>query len=579
MVLTALQTTAFFEDNDQMGLAHRTRVFLQSEGIDDVEDLEEFITKDSWSQVLENCKRPPRIPDPAGGGGLVEDQAYRIGAKSLRRLKVAAKAVAYYLNTGRVLTAATMTWSPRLATFELAWRAIEEQQEKDSSNKLPVLHRNFAIERWIESYINYSDQRIGVRMCPLSYVLRDEAAVPAPAPNLEVRVPYSALHGSIKAEMVARYSHTHALFAVDNASIFDDIEEATRGSKYSATISPFRRPKDGRGAFMALKEQHTGPAMWDKKKSTAMEFLQSRKFTGTTTLTLEAFLGQHRAAYVTLQRCADNVNCQLPDDRSRVQYLLDNIQVDDSNVKAALSSIRMDDTPTGRRNNFESAVAFLLPTDPVTKKGKNKRPSAEISATTGNPKSLGTHKPGRGETGVEFRYYEPKEFRKLTQEQKDELMEHRKKKGQGSPGKGARSDKQKSRKSKFNAAVSSAVKKELNGLLGSEEEDEPKDERRGKDLTKYMGEALVASLRERNKSKAAVSALSPLRNKQTAISAIAPAMRPAAKLKVSKPKHTTFAEELATSADSYALEQEAEVAASKLISLIRRMDKGVGKTP
>ena len=90
MVLTGAQTTSFFEDNDQMGLAHRTRVFLQSEGITDVDDLEEFVTKDSWNQVLENCKRPPRIPDPAGGGGLVEDQAYRIGAKSLRRLKIAA---------------------------------------------------------------------------------------------------------------------------------------------------------------------------------------------------------------------------------------------------------------------------------------------------------------------------------------------------------------------------------------------------------------------------------------------------------------------------------------------------------
>ena len=109
MVLRASQNTSFFKDNDQMGLSNRTRVFLQSEGINDVEDLEEFTTKDSWAQVLENCKRPPRIPDPAGGGGLVEDQAYRIGAKSLRRLKVAAKAVSYYLNTGRVLTAAIMT--------------------------------------------------------------------------------------------------------------------------------------------------------------------------------------------------------------------------------------------------------------------------------------------------------------------------------------------------------------------------------------------------------------------------------------------------------------------------------------
>ena len=47
MVLTGAQTTAFFENNDQMGLAHCARVFLQSEGITEVDDLEEFITKES----------------------------------------------------------------------------------------------------------------------------------------------------------------------------------------------------------------------------------------------------------------------------------------------------------------------------------------------------------------------------------------------------------------------------------------------------------------------------------------------------------------------------------------------------
>ena len=563
MVLTGAQATAFFENNDQMGLSNRTRVFLQSEGITDVEDLEEFLTKDSWSQVLENCKRPPRIPNPAVQGGFMEDQAYRVGAKSLRRLKVAAKAVSYYVNTGRALTAAMMTWTPRLSVFEIAWKAIEEQQEKKESNKLPILHRNFAIEKWIESYRNYADQRIGARMCPLSYVLRDDANVPAAAPALAPGVPYSAIHGSIKDEMVARYSHTHALFSTDNASVYDDIEEAARGSKYSATITPYRRTKNGREAFLALKEQHTGPAMWDKKKTTTMEFLQSRKFLGTGTITLESFLGQHRSAYVTLQRCADNVNCQLPDERSRVQYLLDNIQADDSNVKAALSSIRMDDTPTGMRNNFEAAVAFLLPTDPVVKKGKGKRTNAEISAAAGDAKQMGTLKAGRGSTGVEFRYYEPKEFRKLTQEQKDELMEYRKKKGQGTPGKGAGSPKGKAKKAKFRAAISSVVKKELKEMLSGEDKPDPKEESESLgELGKSVGEALVASLMSRT-DKESVSA---------AISALAPATKPKPKPTVPKPK--SFA-----SIDSTVAVKEAEVAASKLIKLMRSMDAGLAKSP
>ena len=70
-----------------------------------------------------------------------------------------------------------LTWTLRLATFKIAWKkAIEEQQDKEGSNKLPILHRNFAIKKWFELYANYANQRIGARMCPLSYVLRDDVA-------------------------------------------------------------------------------------------------------------------------------------------------------------------------------------------------------------------------------------------------------------------------------------------------------------------------------------------------------------------------------------------------------------------
>ena len=60
MVFTLLQQTAFFEDNDQMGLSNRTRVFLQNEGIQHPRDLADFAKDEHWSQIIENCKRPPR---------------------------------------------------------------------------------------------------------------------------------------------------------------------------------------------------------------------------------------------------------------------------------------------------------------------------------------------------------------------------------------------------------------------------------------------------------------------------------------------------------------------------------------
>ena len=42
MVLTAAQTTAFFESPDQMGILHATMVQMQHEGIQSVADLADF---------------------------------------------------------------------------------------------------------------------------------------------------------------------------------------------------------------------------------------------------------------------------------------------------------------------------------------------------------------------------------------------------------------------------------------------------------------------------------------------------------------------------------------------------------
>ena len=64
MVLTAAQTTAFFENPDQLGIPHETMVQIQQEGIQTVADLGEF-EKQELQQLADNLRKPGgRIPDP-----------------------------------------------------------------------------------------------------------------------------------------------------------------------------------------------------------------------------------------------------------------------------------------------------------------------------------------------------------------------------------------------------------------------------------------------------------------------------------------------------------------------------------
>ena len=64
MVLTAAQTTAFFETPDQMGIPHATMVKMQQEGIQSVADLADF-EKQSLQQLANNLRKPGgRVADP-----------------------------------------------------------------------------------------------------------------------------------------------------------------------------------------------------------------------------------------------------------------------------------------------------------------------------------------------------------------------------------------------------------------------------------------------------------------------------------------------------------------------------------
>ena len=69
-----------------------------------------------------------------------------------------------------------------------------------------------------------------------------------------------------------------------------------------------------------------------------------------------------------MSACAEHIQYQLPNEHSRIGLLIDAIQCVDNGLQAVMASIKTDNGPYGLRNNFERAVAHLLPYDPVAKK-------------------------------------------------------------------------------------------------------------------------------------------------------------------------------------------------------------------
>ena len=111
-----------------------------------------------------------------------------------------------------------------------------------------------------------------------------------PHPDLVVNCSQSSLAGSVAGEQALRLFHTHPLFRYDNEQFYRILEEAVRGTVYEATIKPFQRLADGHGSYLALIAQHVGRYKWIAILRTAKEYVNNRKWDGTTTTTLQAHI-------------------------------------------------------------------------------------------------------------------------------------------------------------------------------------------------------------------------------------------------------------------------------------------------
>ena len=167
-----------------------------------------------------------------------------------------------------------------------------------------------------------------------------------------------------------------------------------------------------------------------------------------------------------MQQCAEHLSFQLPNEHTRVGYLLEGIQSMDPGLQAAMASVKMDDGPNGMRNDFKAAAANLLPYDPVAKKkAAMKRPVAQISSVEEVDEISGTvvMKESIGKTGVHLRWHMNAEYKELTSEQKKELSKWRERNPNTKKGKERRHKKQRGPSKK---QISAVVAKELKKLVG-----------------------------------------------------------------------------------------------------------------
>lgn len=480
MVLTAAQTTAFFRQPAQMGLPATTIAQMAQEGIETVEDLSEFTKED-----IDNLASTLRKMSAPGARPAAN---FTFGAKSQKRLAVAAEIVRYYEVVGRPLSATNMKWSDTLKNFEIQWKSIKDRKDRDKP-ETPKITKNTTVMKWAEAFKDHCHRIIGARNIALIYVIRQDDQVPAEFPEQGENIPHAKDYESIDQELILRASHDHPLFRVDNEQVYMELETATRGTQYAAAIAPHQRRKNGRAAYLALIGQFAGVDKWEAELKAKESILHTWKWKGQSGYRLELFAAQHRAAYVSMVQCAEHVEYQLPNGHSRVGYLLSAIENSDPELQAAMAMIRAD--PEGMRTDFEAAVAHLLPRCPVARrKAANRRPSAMVAAIgqgddeppAATVAAFGG-KVGKGpKTGVQLRYHTKAEYSKLSKDERTELHEWREQSGQKRKPKSMPNSPSKKVRFSSDRAIAAAVEKQVSATLQSLQD----ERKQGEDLEAFV---------------------------------------------------------------------------------------------
>ncbi len=200
----AAALTLFFEDAGSMGLSNCTRLQLAHEGIVVPNNFKEF-NKEGLSTIFLNLYKPPKVPavgaTAIAAGQLREIPAFEVSAKSKMRLKGAMLIAKFYNNVGCPLDPDNMLWII-IKRFLEQWKALIERKKADHG-PLPKLTKNQAVHKWVDLFIFYLSQTVGVRNAPLDYIVRAIAAVNATPPACQLGNPHSIETGSIDGNLTA----------------------------------------------------------------------------------------------------------------------------------------------------------------------------------------------------------------------------------------------------------------------------------------------------------------------------------------------------------------------------------------
>lgn len=253
-------------------------------------------------------------------------------------------------------------------------------------------------------------------------MIREDVVAPAEDQLIQGQA-FSQENGLITDELIQRATHDHPLTKEDDCMLFEKLYNSFRGSEVETTItSKMKQNCQGRALWMAACTEWAGSDSWNAIILKNREIYENLKFTGTGQVySLQKHVAKFQVAFSQLQLANEQpgINVTIPNDQSKIQYLLQSIKCDDVGLKSRMEIVQ---SSQAMNNSFDQTAQYLSETYPVflcsIKQGGGRSGSNKSKNATTSQLNL---KQGVGKTGVEFQWYPRDDYQNLSKEQKDEL--------------------------------------------------------------------------------------------------------------------------------------------------------------
>jgi hypothetical protein len=316
---------------------------VNREGIDDPEELA-LLTDTDVINLCKVVRRPGgTLPNPqagnAGEPATLPNYGIAVSLRAETNMNLAAYYARFRDKTSRITTAAELILDPIRSVRGL--RDWEDAHKPADPPEKIINPKDW--NKTLEGIEEYLRGCLGVTKIPLAYVVRDtEAIVDDPDAGIATRG-WPSLQDELinRAPITTGANNTHSVtYLTDRATVYDKIAALTRDKACWTYVKPFQRTRDGRAAFLALRDHYLGENMVDAMASAAERALTTLKYIGEKRRwNFEAYASAHVEQHGILEGLASKGQHVGLDERTKVRYLMDGITTKDlDNVRTQILS-------------------------------------------------------------------------------------------------------------------------------------------------------------------------------------------------------------------------------------------------